>query len=81
MNEEVSDDEGKTLAKEINALYMRTSALLNSSIDEMFYSIGKKILNPNSEMNSNLSKEEMIKKTEKLRRDHIKKNVRKKSCC
>jgi len=64
MNEEVTDNEGKSLAKEINAIYMRTSAKLNSSIDEMFNSIGKKFLNPNSEITSNLTKEEMIQKTE-----------------
>ncbi len=81
MNEEVTDNEGKSLAKEINAIYMRTSAKLNSSIDEMFNSIGKKFLNPNSEITSNLTKEEMIQKTEKLRRDQIKNNTRKKNCC
>ena len=81
MNEEVTDNEGKSLAKEINAIYMRTSAKLNSSIDEMFYSIGKKYLNPNSGKTSNLTKEEMIQKTEKLRRDQIKNNTRKKNCC
>ena len=81
MNEEVTDNEGKSLAKEINAIYMRTSAKLNSSIDEMFNSIGKKFLNPNSEITSNLNKEEMIQKTEKLRRDQIKNNTRKKNCC
>ena len=81
MNEEVTDNEGKSLAKEINAIYMRTSAKLNSSIDEMFNSIGKKFLNPNSEITSNLTKEEMIQKTEKLRKDQIKNNTRKKNCC
>ena len=81
MNEEVTDNEGKSLAKEINAIYMRTSAKLNSSIDEMFNSIGNKFLNPNSEITSNLTKEEMIQKTEKLRRDQIKNNTRKKNCC
>jgi len=82
MSEEVTDNEGKALAKEINSIYMRTSAKLNSSIDEMFNSIGKKFLNPDSEITSNLTKEEMIQKSEKLRRDQIKNsNTRKKSCC
>ena len=81
IDEEVSDDEGKTLAKEMNALYMRTSAKSNNSIDEMFYSIGKKFLNPNSEINSNLTKEEIKQKTEKLRRSQLKKKTRKKNCC
>ncbi len=82
MSEEVTDNEGKALAKEINSLYMRTSAKLNSSIDEMFNSIGKKFLNPDSEITSNLTKEEMIQKSEKLRRDQIKNNnTRKRNCC
>ena len=78
---EVSEEEGKSLAKEIKSIYMRTSAKLNSSIDEMFNRIGKKFLNPNSEITSNLTKEEMIQKTEKLRRDQIKNNTKNKKCC
>ena len=81
MNEEVTDIEGKNLAKEINAIYIRTSAKLNSSIDEMFNIIGKKIINPDTEITSNLTKEEMILKSEKLRRDQIKNSNRKKNCC
>ena len=82
MSQEVPDEEGKALAKEINAIFMRTSAKLNSSIDEIFNSIGKKFLNPDSEITSNLTKEEMIQKTEKLRREQIKNNNnRKKNCC
>ena len=81
LEEEVSDNDGKSLAKELNALYIRTSAKLNSSIDEMFNRIGKKFLNPNSEITSNLTKEEMIQKTEKLRRDQLKNATEKKKCC
>ena len=82
MSEEVTDNEGKALAKEINAIYMRTSAKANTSIDELFNSIGKKFLNPDSEITSNLTKEEMIQKSEKLRRDQIKNNnTRKRNCC
>jgi len=81
MSEQVTDNEGKALAKEINAIYKRTSAKLNTSIDEMFNDIGKKFLNPNSEITSNLTKEEMIQKSEKLRRDQIKNNNRNKNCC
>jgi small GTP-binding protein len=81
MNEQVTDNEGKALAKEINAIYKRTSAKLNTSIDEMFNDIGKKFLNPNSEITSNLTKEEMIQKSEKLRRDQIKNSNKNKNCC
>ena len=87
LKEQVSDNEGKALAKEINAIYMRTSAKLNSSIDEIFNSIGNKFLNPEMEITSNLTREEMIQKSEKLRRDKIKlnnnsnSNKNKKKCC
>ena len=87
LKEQVSDNEGKALAKEINAIYMRTSAKLNSSIDEIFNSIGNKFLNPETEITSNLTREEMIQKSEKLRRDKIKlnnnsnNNKNKKKCC
>ena len=60
---------------------MRTSAKLNTSIDAMFYNIGLKMLNPDSEIANNLTKEEMIQKTEKLRREQIKNNTKKKGCC
>ena len=87
LKEQVSDNEGKALAKEINAIYMRTSAKLNSSIDEIFNVIGNKFLNPEMEITSNLTREEMIQKSEKLRRDKIKlnnnsnNNKNKKKCC
>ena len=83
-NEKVTDNEGKELAKEINAIYHRTSAKLpNESVDQVFVSIGKKFLNPNSETTGHLTKEEMIQKTEKLRRDQIKNNkdANKSKCC
>ena len=88
LNEQVNDEQGKTLAKKFNAIFLRTSAKLNSSIDELFNSIGNKFLNPDMEITSNLTKEEMIQKSEKLRRDKIKlnnnnndNNNTKKKCC
>ena len=88
LNEQVNDEEGKALAKKYNAIYLRTSAKLNSSIDELFNNIGNKYLNPDMEITSNLTKEEMIQKSEKLRRDKIKlendnnnNNNTKKKCC
>ena len=85
---EVSEEEGKSLAKEIKSIYMRTSAKLNSSIDELFNAIGNKFLNPNLEITSNLTKEEMILKNEQMRRDKIRinknnnnNNKNKKKCC
>ena len=71
LEEQVNDNEGKNLAKNINAIYLRTSAKLNSSIDELFNNIGNKYLNPEMEIISNLTKEEMIQKSEQSRRDKI----------
>ena len=88
LEEQVNDNEGKNLAKNINAIYLRTSAKLNSSIDELFNSIGNKYLNPEMEIISNLTKEEMIQKSEQSRRDKIRikndinnNNRSKKKCC
>ena len=88
LEEQVNDNEGKNLAKNINAIYLRTSAKLNSSIDELFNNIGNKYLNPEMEIISNLTKEEMIQKSEQSRRDKIRikndinnNNRKKKKCC
>ncbi len=82
MNEEVTDDEGKALAKDINAIYLRASAKLNSSIDEIFINIGKRFINPDCEISTNLTKEEKLQKIKKLKKETIKNNnKRKKKFC
>ena len=81
LKEVVTNDEGKALAKEINAIYLRTSAKSNISIDEIFINIGKKFINPDYEITTSLTKEEIIQKTEQLRRETIKKELRKKKKC
>ena len=45
-NQCVDDDEAKHLAKEINAIFLKTSAKECKGINELFSIIGKKILNP-----------------------------------
>ena len=80
--EEVTNDEGLVLAKELKSIYHRTSAKEASwGIDELFKSIGKKFLDPNSEITSNMTKEELKSKGEKIMRDQIKNNQKKKNCC
>ena len=82
-SEEVKNEEGLALAKELNCIYQRTSAKENTGggIDELFKNIGKKFLNPDSEITSNMTKEELKSKGEKLMREKIKSNQKKKSCC
>ena len=80
-NEEVTDNEGMTLAKEIEAIFQRTSAKEASGIEDLFNKIAKRILDPTSENTSNLTKEELEKKGQQLMRDNIKNERKKKKCC
>jgi GTPase SAR1 family protein len=83
-DEEVSEQEGMKLAKEINAIYQQTSAKSDSgSIDELFINIGKKILEPDSVIESNLTKEEKKIRGQKLLKQQIREEEKalKKGCC
>ena len=80
--EEVTNDEGLVLAKELKSIYHRTSAKeASGGIDELFKSIGKKFLDPNSEITSNMTKEELKSKGEKIMNDKIKNNQKQKNYC
>ena len=71
--EEVKNDEGLSLAKEIRAIYKRTSAKeMEGGVDELFKSIGQLYLDPKSDITSNMTKEELKKREEKIMRDRIK---------
>ena len=67
LNQEVTIDEGKELAKSLDALFICTSAKLGNGIDDLFKLSGEKFLNPNkniaeSYMNKNELLEQMNKK-------------------
>ena len=47
-DEEVEENEGKSFAKEIGAIFQLTSPRDGSGINELFLKIGKRFLNPNS---------------------------------
>ena len=79
--QEVTNDEGLSLAKEINAIYQITSAKASSGIDELFKNVGKKFLDPEYENTSTMTKEEMKNRGEKIMREKIKNNQKKKKCC
>jgi Ras-related protein Rab-5C len=80
-NEVVNLSEGKKLAKEIDAIFQSTSAMLSHGIDELFLSIGKKFMYPGGSFSeSNLTKkEEEFRKGVKLK-NQKKKKVKKKCC-
>ena len=45
-DEQVSNNDGKDYADEINAIFQNTSALSNSGIDKLFENLGKKFIDP-----------------------------------
>ena len=61
--EEVPEEEGMALAKQINAIFQTTTAKdKNGSIDQLFMNLGKKFLHPNMENTTNLTKDELKNK-------------------
>jgi 50S ribosomal subunit-associated GTPase HflX len=78
--EEITNDEGIAFAKELNSIYKRTSAKQGEGIDDLFKIIGKQVLHPETEITSNMTKEELKKHGDKLKREKIK-NEQKKNCC
>ena len=82
--ETVSFDEGLELAKSLNAIYQRTSAKEESGgVDELFNHIGKKILEPDSVIESNLTKDEKKQRGKILLKQQIREEEQasKKRCC
>ena len=47
-NEEVEENEGKQLAKELGAIFQKTSAKESTGVEDLFLNIGKRFVNPNS---------------------------------
>ena len=54
-NELVDVNEGKELARKLNAIFKSTSALNSSGIDELFLIIGQKFLDPSYAVNISTS--------------------------
>ena len=80
--EKVTLDEGKALAKEINAIFKSTSAMLSHGVNELFMTIGEKFINPAGSFSEpNMSaKEAEFRKGVKLKKQN-KKQKEKKKCC
>ena len=71
------------MAKKYNAIFQITSAKdeNNGGINELFINIGKRILDPNAEISTILTKEEYKKREQKKLKDKIKNEKKKKGCC
>ena len=91
LEQEVPTQDGKNLAKELNAIFMCTSAKEGNGIDELFNLIAAKFINPSKNISESfMSKDEIIEhrrkqslkekeKNKKLEIEDTKKN--KKGCC
>ncbi len=73
-NEEVDDDEGKKLAKELGAIFQGTSAKESTGVEDLFLEIAKRFINPNSQQSGG-------QKGQKLNPNSGKNNGGKKGCC
>ena len=86
LNQEVTMDEGKELAKSLDALFICTSAKLGNGIDDLFKLSGEKFLNPNKNIaESYMNKNEILEQMNKKKIEEIKKgnakNKKKNKCC
>ncbi len=90
LEQQVTTQEGKELAKELNAIFQTTSAKLGSGINELFTLIGEKFIDPNKNISESfMNKEEIIEnknknQVEKLRSKKIqleKEKNQKRKCC
>ena len=78
--EEVTYEEGLELAKEINAIFQRTSTKIESGgIDMLFKKISIKLIEPDSKIINDLTREKNIKRAI-LPEKSIKKEKIKKCC-
>jgi len=91
LEQEVPTQEGKNLAKELNAIFMCTSAKEGTGIEDLFYLIANKFIEPSKDISESfMNKEEIIEQRkkkylkEKSGNKKIKveqKKSKKKGCC
>ena len=78
--EQVEENEGKDLAKQLGAIFQKTSAKESTGVEDLFTIIGKKFINPNSTGGSG-SKVDNKPKGQKLKAGEQKAEGGKKGCC
>ena len=89
LNQQVSHDEGKALAKELNAIFQPTSAKFGKGIDDLFHLIAEKFVDPSKNISESFMSKEEIKENqkkitlEKIRNKKIEeeKKTKKNKCC
>ena len=87
LDQQVPTQEGKDLAKELNAIFMCTSAKDGNGIDDLFKLIAEKFIDPTKNISeSYMNKEEIIENRKKIHIEEIKskkneEKIQKKGCC
>ena len=88
LEQEVPTEEGKDLAKQLNAIFSSTSAKLGNGIDELFNLIAEKYIDPSKDISESfLSKDEIKDKHNKIKIKEIRKKSQtevknqKQNCC
>ena len=75
-NEQVSEDEARKFADEIGAVFKLTSANTNTGIEDLFKTIGCKVLDPNYSEDDESNQKKM-----NIKIDNDKTKKKKKGCC
>ena len=78
-DEQVDEEEGKELAKELGAIFQKTSAKEARGIDTLFEKIGKKFINPSHDFENDIINKK--KKPVKLVENKNNNKTQKKGCC
>ena len=82
-HEEVEESEGKDLAKQLGAIFQKTSAKESTGVDDLFTKIGTKFLDPNSTEGGSEGNKggNNTSKGQKLKASPSKNSGEKKGCC
>ena len=88
INQEIDTQEGKDLAKELDAIFVPTSAKLGNGIDTLFKMIAEKFVDPSQNMSeSYMNKDEFLEQQKNIKLEEVKKQQKekdknkKKKCC
>jgi small GTP-binding protein len=73
MEQQVDMQDGKNLAKELNAIFQTTSAKLGTGVNELFTLIAQKYIDPTKNISESfMSKEEIMENKNKMQMEKIK---------
>ncbi len=78
--EEVEESEGKKLAKEIGAIFQKTSAKESFGIDDLFIKIGLKFISPYNKDGNSTEKNEIKQDKKKIKLERIE-GKQQRGCC